>query len=354
MPSSQQIAEYLRVVAYGIAFFDYLQTLPAEWRLYSRQKGISQLSAACILFILVRYIGLIAIIIGNTGFFYHGFSKEACHRFYWLAPIFKLILYTVSQGILAIRTYAVSRKSPVVLRILVVLFVLCAVPELISVFWKRVSFQTNFNCTSGNLPGIKIASLFNVGALVFDLVTMVITSVYLWKFSNSSRTSFSQLTRMMLHDGLMYFIALTAMNAVNIIFFQNNDEVLQPSATTLGYAATMIFSGRFILNLSELVREDVSGHRIQSSGTPRHDGTGFRGPADRPDMVVTVVKNVGVGERAMGRRAWKYGVGDRFPDKSRQELLSRTHAPLYMYINQAVDMLFALHPSLGMSLELGT
>ncbi|KAJ6456009.1 hypothetical protein C8R47DRAFT_1227983 [Mycena vitilis] len=288
MPTSQQIAEYLRVAAYGIAFFDYLQTLPAEYRLYSRQKGLSKLSAACILFILVRYLGLIAIIIGNTGFFYHGFSKEACHRFYWLAPIFKLALYTVSQGILAIRTYAVSRKSPVVLRILVALFVLCAVPELISVFWKRLSRPI---CTSGNMPGIKIASLFNVGALVFDIVTMIITSVYLWKFSSSSRTSFSQLTRMMLHDGLMYFIALTAMNAVNIIFFQSNDAVLQPSATTLGYAATMIFSGRFILNLSEHVREDVSGHRIQSSGTPRHDGTGFR-PADRPDMVVTVVKNV--------------------------------------------------------------
>ncbi|KAJ6514812.1 hypothetical protein C8R47DRAFT_493009 [Mycena vitilis] len=292
MPSSQQIAEYLRVAAYGIAFFDYLQTLPAEYRLYSKQKGLFKLSAACILFILVRYLGLIAIIVGNTGFFYHGFSKAACHRFYWLAPIFKLALYTVSQGILAIRTYAVSRRSPLVLYILVGLFVLCAVPELISAFWKRVcDFPDERICTSGNMPGIKIASLFNVGALVFDIVTLVITSVYLWKFSSSSRTSFSQLTRMMLHDGLMYFIALTAMNAVNIIFFQSSDAVLQPSATTLGYAATMIFSGRFILNLSEHVREDVSGHRIQSSGTPRHDGTGFR-PADRPDMVVTVVKNV--------------------------------------------------------------
>ncbi|KAJ6483499.1 hypothetical protein C8R47DRAFT_1281552 [Mycena vitilis] len=322
MPSSLQIAEYLRVAAYGIAFFDYLQTLPAEYRLYAKQRGPSQLSVACILFILVRYLGLITIIIGNTGFFYHGFSAAACHRYYWLAPIFKLALYAVSQGILAIRTYAVSRKSAVVLRILVLLFIACAVPQFISVFWKRVVFQTNvcrtlvllpvlpelltrvafqFNCTSGNLPGVKVASLFPLGALIFDVVTMIISSFYLWKFSNSSRTSFSQLTRMMLHDGLMYFVALSgmllAMNTVNIIFFQNNDPVLQPAATTLGYAATMIFSGRFILNLSEHVHEDASGNRIHSSGTPRHDGTsGFRAPADRdrdrPDLVVTVMKNV--------------------------------------------------------------
>ncbi|KAJ7936984.1 hypothetical protein B0H13DRAFT_2303303 [Mycena leptocephala] len=299
--SSQQIAEYLRVAAYAVAFFDYLQTLPAEYRLYARQKGPFQLSLACILFILVRYMGIVAIIIGNTGFFYHGFSKEECHRFYWLAPIFKLILYMISQAILAIRYASVLPSwplSPLVLRLLFLLFVVTAVPELISVFWKRVSFQNNSkyeHCTSGNLPGVKIASLFNVGALVFDMVTMIITSIYLWKFSiQVAHRNFSQLTSMMMHDGLMYFVALSAMNTVNIIFFQNNDPVLQPSATTLGYAATMIFSGRFILNLSEHVRDGVSGDN--SSRTPQNNGTnGFRAPnsaVDRPELVVTVMKNV--------------------------------------------------------------
>ncbi|KAJ7673972.1 hypothetical protein DFH06DRAFT_1319086 [Mycena polygramma] len=213
MPSSLQIAEYLRVAAYGIAFFDYLQTLPAEYRLYSKQRGPSQLSVACILFILVRYLGLITIITGNTGFL---------PRNYWLAPIFKVALYTVSQGILGIR------------------------------------------CTSGNLPGVKVASLFPLGALIFDIVTMTVSSFYLWKFSNSSRTSFSQFMRMMLHDGLMYFVALSAGGSSSICLH---------------------------------VHEDASGNRIHSSGTPRHDGTsGFRAPADRdrdrPDLVVTVMKSV--------------------------------------------------------------
>jgi hypothetical protein len=56
---------------------------------YAGMLNHRSFSVACILFILVRYIGLATLIISNTGFFYHGFSKEACDRYYWLVPIFK-------------------------------------------------------------------------------------------------------------------------------------------------------------------------------------------------------------------------------------------------------------------------
>ncbi|KAJ7860121.1 hypothetical protein B0H14DRAFT_2745656 [Mycena olivaceomarginata] len=295
---SLQLAAYLRVAAYAIAFFDYLQTLPAEYRLYARQKGPFNLSIACILFIVVRYVGLATLIISNTGFFYHGFSEAACDRYFWLAPVFKLILYMTSQLILGLRTYAVSRQSRLVLFVLIILFIVCCVPEFISTFWKRVRSQTKGSCNSGNPPGVHIAAFYYVGGLLYDLVTMTITSVYLWKFSSSSRSSWSQLARMMLEDGIMYFIALSTMNIVNIIFFQNPETVLQSSAVSLGFASTMIFSGRFILNLSEHVRDGVSGDQGHSSRTPRTPmDSGFRpqntatGSSDSP-LVVSVMRNV--------------------------------------------------------------
>ncbi|KAJ7466203.1 hypothetical protein B0H11DRAFT_59890 [Mycena galericulata] len=300
MPASLEIAAYLRVAGYAVGFFDYLQTLPAEYRLYSKQKGPLKLSVACILFILVRYLGLISIIVANMGFFYHGFSKEACDRYFWLTPVLKLILYMVSQAILGMRTYAV-RKSSLVLRILVALFILAAVPEFISTFWKRVPFQNDQNCTSGNLPGVKVASLYYVGGLLYDVVTMTMTSAYLWKFSNTSHTLLSQLARMMLQDGIMYFLMLSAMNIVNIIFFQSNDPAIQPAASTLGFAATMIFSSRFILNHSEHIDDVVSVDQSHSSRPPAHNNGAFRGgrnhtltgiDRDTPDIVVKVVRNV--------------------------------------------------------------
>ncbi|KAJ7237530.1 hypothetical protein B0H12DRAFT_105371 [Mycena haematopus] len=294
MANSLQMAAYLRVAAYSIALFDYLQTLPAEYRLYAKQKGPFNLSVACILFILVRYIGLATLIISNTGFFYHGFTPAMCAHYFWLVPVFKLFLYSCSQAILAIRTYAVSRKSPWVLRILITLFVVCAVPEFISTFWRRIPAQNNGSCTSGNPAGVHIASLYYVGCLVFDIVTMVFTSAYLWKFSSNSRSSLSQLARMMLRDGIMYFIALSGMNIINIIFFQSAETTLQSSAVSLGVATTMIFSGRFIINLSEHVREGLSGDRSHTSRTPQNNGaTGFRAQhTTEPDIVVKVTKNV--------------------------------------------------------------
>ncbi|KAJ7337693.1 hypothetical protein DFH08DRAFT_1015042 [Mycena albidolilacea] len=301
MPSSVEIAGHLRVAAYAIALFDYLQSLPAEYRLYAKQKGPFNLSIACILFILVRYLGVTALIMGAFGFFYHGFTKEQCDHFYWLTPIFKLFLYLASQAILAVRTYAVSRKSLTVLRILVVLFVLCSLGEFISTFWKRIrelQYQWKVTCTSGNLPGVKVASLYYVGCLVFDAVSMSTTAIYLWKFSNSSRASLSRLARMMIEDGIMYFIALTAMNIVNLIFFQSRDTTLQSAASSLGFAVTMIFSSRFILNLSERARAGLSGDNSHSSRTPASGGRrqpnhtiGTR--SEGPDnIIVTVVKNV--------------------------------------------------------------
>ncbi|KAJ7482533.1 hypothetical protein FB451DRAFT_1235571 [Mycena latifolia] len=246
--SAAQISAYLRVSAYAIAFFDYLQTLPAEYRLYSRQKGLFKLSTGCIMFILVRYLGLAAMIIGNTGFFYHKFSVEACRRYYWLAPIFKRA-----------STYAVSRKSPHVLKVLVVLYTVATAAEAIASFWKRIR-----DCTSGNAPGVHLASLYYVGGLLFDVVSMLISSAYLWKFSGANRSSPTRLVRMMLHDGIVYFIALSAMNVVNIIFYNNPNTAVQASAGPLGFAFTMIFSGRFILNLSEHARDGISNEQSWS------------------------------------------------------------------------------------------
>ncbi|KAK7018156.1 hypothetical protein R3P38DRAFT_2539156 [Favolaschia claudopus] len=313
MPATNlQIAAYLRVAAYAIALFDFMQTIPVEYRLYAKQKGIFNMTIACNLFILVRILGVTALLIGAFGFFHHGFTTAQCNQFFWLFPIFKLFLYIVSQVILSLRTYAVSRKSSVVLYILLGLFLISGAAEFAATFWKRVreyllSIILQFNllipfvsCTSGNLPGVKVASLFYAGTLLFDIGALSLTAVYLWKFSNSSRAPLSRLAKMMIEDGIMYFVALTSMNIVNLIFFQDQDPVLQSAASSLGFAVTMIYSGRFILTLSERSRDGLSGDDSHSSRTPTSGGRrhanrtlGLDTRSEGPDnVVITVMKNV--------------------------------------------------------------
>ncbi|KAJ7864154.1 hypothetical protein B0H13DRAFT_2353808 [Mycena leptocephala] len=244
MSTRSQIAGYLRVAAYTIAAFD----------------------VACILFILVQYLGITAMLIGSIGFFYHGFSKEACAKFYWMAPVFKVFLYFASQAILALRTYAVSRSPPIVLRILIVLFIMCALGEFISTFWKRIPFQNNFkyfialSLRESDLEPAAPGGISQVSKRPPYITVLVVVSMGII-------VTLSRLARMMLEDGIMDFVALTAMNIVNLIFFKSRDTTLQSSASSLGFAVTMIFSSRFILNLSEramdgvCARNLVGGHR---------------------------------------------------------------------------------------------
>ncbi|KAJ6549674.1 hypothetical protein B0H19DRAFT_1159582, partial [Mycena capillaripes] len=297
--SASQISAYLRVSAYAIAFFDVLQTLPAEYRLYARQKGLFKLSTGCILFILVRYLGLAAMIIGNTGFFDHGFTVESCRRYYWLAPIFKrAAVHDVagdpgSPDIRCLAQVAACTQSAS-----------CAVHSRHSgrghlFVLEAHPITSQHSCTSGNAPGVHLASLYYVGGLLFDVVSMVISSAYLWKFSGVNRSSPTQLVRMMLHDGIVYFIALSAMNVVNIIFYNNPNTAVQASAGPLGFAFTMIFSGRFILNLSEHAHDGISNEH-SSSRTPVSPGvfhSGYRpggqlASRNEDGIVVKVVQNV--------------------------------------------------------------
>ncbi|KAF7364128.1 hypothetical protein MSAN_01071900 [Mycena sanguinolenta] len=228
---------YLRVAAYAISFFDYLQTLPTEYRLFTRQKGSSRLSTPFILFILA--------------FFNNGFTPTTCKKFYLAPQVFKLLLYLISQAILALRTYKVSKEALWVRIALPLLFVVVTAPELLSIFYKRISFSNNGSCTSSNPSGIQFASLFYAGALAFDVFTMATTIGYLWKFSsNVKRSFFGRLDHIMLHEGVIYFVGLAVFNTVNLILFQNTDTSVQPIAAVLGYAATMIYSSRFVLNVS--------------------------------------------------------------------------------------------------------
>jgi len=79
-------ANNLRIASISVAAYDFLTTLPAEFRLY---KTANRRSLGFILFVLIRYLSIIVITISNTGFFYHGFSPKVCAHYGYIAPVFK-------------------------------------------------------------------------------------------------------------------------------------------------------------------------------------------------------------------------------------------------------------------------
>ncbi|PAV18238.1 hypothetical protein PNOK_0672400 [Pyrrhoderma noxium] len=241
-----EIAAYLRVSSLAIALFDFVSTIPGELRLYSRQSSFKRTSPACIFFILVRYISVAALVTSNVGFFAEGFTLVACRHFYLIAPVLKLMATLVSQVIIGVRTYAIARKSRWVVWALGILFVITLVPEIMGNVVRRVVVQKHG----------RLVFRFLCTAMIFDAVAMGIASYYLILSSRGMKYPMvTDLSRMMLQEGIVYFLALTAFNILNLVLFRGDNFEMQSAATTLGQAVTMIFSQKLILSLSDCTFE---------------------------------------------------------------------------------------------------
>jgi hypothetical protein len=146
-----------------IHFQSWLLTLRSEYRLYRRHRAFSK---AVVLFVLIRYVkgcatrvaaypsssyvSIAATVTSNIGFFGKGFTAHGCHQFHLVAPLLKgktsfvwihdlygklthyillqpVFATLISQIIISIRTYAISRQARWVLWTLSILFIVSCV-----------------------------------------------------------------------------------------------------------------------------------------------------------------------------------------------------------------------------------
>ncbi|KAJ1300865.1 hypothetical protein OPQ81_002504 [Rhizoctonia solani] len=92
---------------------------------------------------------------------------------------------------------------------------------------------------------------------------MGIATYYLY---NPTRTTIGGLAKVMLEEGLLYFVFLTVANIVNLAMFLLADISTQSCAAVFGQAITMIMSQRIILNLQEWTGEPSQGPSRSRSG----------------------------------------------------------------------------------------
>ncbi|EJD42713.1 hypothetical protein AURDEDRAFT_168236 [Auricularia subglabra TFB-10046 SS5] len=276
---SEDSAKYLRVSSISVAAYDYMITLPAEYRFYRSQTRWTRPSMACILFILIRYSSVLVITISNIGQFGH-FSHDACEHFYLVSPVFKgahssRILQTViCQAILSVRTYAISKREPWVAYLLVAMFFSFMAGETFVNVYARVpnNGTGQYVCTSGNTAGYLVAWIHYVLSMTYDLVTLLISSYYLLGRSPVTYFSFSRIARILLVDGIGYFFILTAVNILNLILYKSAPTTLQSAGASLGYAITMIMAQRILIHLRDISDDSSRGR------TPKERPTTGAGP----------------------------------------------------------------------------
>ncbi|KAI5983905.1 hypothetical protein EDD15DRAFT_1832333 [Pisolithus albus] len=220
---------YVRVASMAFAFYDYLITLPIEYRVYRSQRSFFHMSLACILFILIRYSSILVMVTSNYGFFATSFTVESCRQYYYVAPIFKDVQATVSQAILGVRTFNIAGRNKHLGLFLLVYFCITVTLEWFFDLYRRTyTSSAQGNCVSGIPDAHPTTWLFYLVAMLYDIMALVVSTIHLIRYKTYSG-KFSFLIRVMIYDGLIFFVVLTAVNIFNLILYQQPDVVAQVS-----------------------------------------------------------------------------------------------------------------------------
>ncbi|KAJ7594677.1 hypothetical protein C8J56DRAFT_927361 [Mycena floridula] len=259
--AAYSFSAYLRIASLSVALYVFLETLPSTWRFFKEQLNAPKLSISPLLFFLLQLFSISVLVVSNTGFFYSKFTVESCLRFYNWPSVFKVIQSMVSQAILGLRAFNLSQRSRRMGVILLALFLSASAVSLqwVTNFYGRTGmFDPEWgNCRSIPAVGPLGSWLYYAVAIVYDLATFAISAFYLVKYhlSTSANDLMSRLTKMMLYDGLVYFVALTAVNLVNLVIYSRSAADIRTAACSLAYCAIWIMSERLLIHLHTASRE---------------------------------------------------------------------------------------------------
>ncbi|KAG2139321.1 hypothetical protein DEU56DRAFT_326532 [Suillus clintonianus] len=278
---SQASEKYLRIASISIALYDYVITLPAEWRFYRSQSSIFHLSFACILFILIRYVSITVMLVSNYGVFSTSFTQETCQHYYIVAPIFKVLQTIVSQVILGVRTFNIARRNRRTGIALALVFFVSITLEWFTNMFSRIPVSVNGNCTPGNAGKTLSAWLYYVTAMMYDLVMLTISTTHLLQYSVIS-SRLERVVRVLMYDGIGYFIVLTGSNILNITLYRESDVQTQSAGASIGYAVTWIMSQQILIHLREMQEAPRTESVVlaRPAQSARNVMSGFRSKSD--------------------------------------------------------------------------
>ncbi|KAH7338289.1 hypothetical protein B0J17DRAFT_418438 [Rhizoctonia solani] len=235
----------LRVATFSIAAFDFIQTIPGEIKLYRRQIAQGRMSMVCFLFIVVRYVSVLSLVLNGVGFYVTGFDEESCRKFRLAPPVTKMIAGLASQGLIFMRTWAISRKSRPVLIILSVLCIITLPMMVIGNVYKRDPYIRDGSCIAKQRPGAFNSAPMYYGAMSgFDLIACGIATYYL--IDRNSSAAMSRFTKKVMQHGMMYAFGTTLGNII-VLLGTSHVKYVEKLGAFLSVAVTMIMAQHLVL-----------------------------------------------------------------------------------------------------------
>ncbi|KAJ4500299.1 hypothetical protein C8R41DRAFT_752183 [Lentinula lateritia] len=193
--SSYQLTTYLRIASVSIALYDFLETAPSTCRYIREQWNAPHMTKLFTALYLSRFTSIATLALSNVGYFYSHFTERSCSHYYLIPSIFKVIQSTVSQIILGLRAFNLSRRSRLVGGSLLVLLIAATALEGLTNLYHRTEFlfedlkpDQNNSCR-GVFQIIHLGAwIYYVVAIIYDLTTSTICMVYLNKYKTASNS----------------------------------------------------------------------------------------------------------------------------------------------------------------------
>ncbi|TFK25561.1 hypothetical protein FA15DRAFT_668453 [Coprinopsis marcescibilis] len=268
-------AAYMRIASLAIALYDYLETQPTAWRFYREHWQNRCFSISVVLFFGIRFVSICTLVLSSVGFFYDRFTEETCLRFYMLPPIFKVLQAMVSQAILGVRAFNLSRRSKRVGWVLLTIYFIAAVLQWVTTLYQRVPLVDSElgNCRAFNEGKELGAWIFYAIAMIYDIGITAMSIYYLLRYKLVMKnTMMAKVTRMMMYDGLGYLLVLTGINTLNLLLYKTASEI-QTAGSSLAYCVAWIMSQRLLIHLYDASRERQAGSYDEAVTISQNVGT---------------------------------------------------------------------------------
>jgi len=168
----------------------------------------------------------------------------------------------VSQAILGFRTYNIALRNVWIGNILLSTYIIVVMFQWYADLANRIPVMTDGNCMIQSAhPHQPISAwTFYFTAMLYDFLTLSISTIYLLKPNAAEEVVLvprdvpsilvphraARILKTLLCDGLGYFVALTAVNLMNVFLYRGAARAVQTSGASLGYAITWIMSQRIL------------------------------------------------------------------------------------------------------------
>ncbi|KAJ8462885.1 hypothetical protein ONZ51_g10616 [Trametes cubensis] len=197
---------YCDISVVALLMYYYLTTLNEEFKYYFKRK----ITLATLLYITNRYVPL-AYAFYNAPLFAYSSNLKKCEAEAGLEAGLECLQYFPWAIFSALRTYALQRKLPWA----IIIFLLSLAPIIVSSVSYPVVFVDRNMLTDYSVPALARAPM-----IIGDVIVIIVTWQTQYKTYNLGKklSTPSILTMVLLRDGTVYFMVLTALNILQLVF----------------------------------------------------------------------------------------------------------------------------------------